>query len=157
MAQEIERKFLVIGEDWRNGAESTVIRQGYLCTDKERSVRIRIAGSEAFHTVKGSMPGLARPEFEYPIPLADADELLGMCQKPLIEKTRYLVMHETWGWIVDVFEGDNSGLVVAEVELETETDDVPLPVWAGEEVTDDPRYQNANLIQNPYRLWAVVE
>ncbi len=157
MAREIERKFLVTGDAWRDAAEKHVIRQGYLGDDATASVRVRVKDDAAFLTIKGRKPGITRAEFEYPIPRADADALLDtLCRRPLIEKTRYTVEYASHIWDIDVFEGDNAGLILAEVELEAETDAVSLPDWAGEEVTDDPRYFNANLIDNPYRRWAAA-
>ncbi len=155
MAQEIERKFLVTGDAWRAGADGTVYRQGYLSTVTERTVRVRRAGEKGYLTVKGISVGASRAEFEYEIPVADADQLLdGLCKRPLIEKTRYRVAHQGLVWEVDVFAGDNAGLVVAEVELEDEAQEVPLPDWVGAEVTGDARYFNANLVARPYATWA---
>mgnify|MGYP003551531168 FL=1 len=118
MAIEIERKFLVSGTDWRAG-ESTLFRQGYLNRDKERTVRVRIAGNQAYLTIKGISTGATRAEFEYEIPVADAGQLLLLCDGPLIEKTRYVVPHAGMLWEVDEFHGANSGLVVAEIELQS--------------------------------------
>ena len=153
MGKEIERKFLVKKDDWR-GPESMLYRQGYLNTNKERTVRVRIAGDTAFLTVKGIAHGATRQEFEYVIPVQDACEMLDqLCEQPLIEKRRYCVTHEGVRWEVDEFFGDNEGLVVAEVELESEEQPFPKPPWLGEEVTNDSRYYNANLVQHPFSRW----
>lgn len=154
MAIEIERKFLVRNDDWRPGAIGTSYRQGYLTIDPERTVRVRIAGDQGFLTIKGKTEGMSRSEFEYPIPLDDAAQLLDtLCLKPLIEKVRYCVTYAKQLWEIDEFAGDNAGLILAEVELETSDQQVELPPWAGEEVTSDARYYNASLSQTPYRDW----
>jgi adenylate cyclase len=151
---EIERKFLVTGDGWRAGAAATPIRQGYLAADSERSVRVRVSGERAFLTIKGTLSGFTRAEYEYEIPVADAHELLdGLCLRPLIEKTRHTLRHAGVEWVVDAFTGDNAGLVVAEVELESEDQAIDLPAWVGAEVTDDPRYLNVNLARHPYSAW----
>lgn len=154
MPKEIERKFLVRNDGWRSGATGLLIRQGYLCTDAERTIRVRTRGDTGTLTIKGAMRGLTRDEFEYPIPRDDADAMLdGLCQRPLIEKTRYVLDHAGVTWEIDVFAGDNAGLVIAEVELRTEHQDVALPPWLGAEVSDDPRYLNVNLFRHPYTRW----
>ena len=154
MGVEIERKFLVRDDGWRRGAEGRVYRQGYLSTDPDRTVRVRLSGGEAYLTVKGRAQGLSRAEFEYAIPAADAADLLDrLCLKPLIEKTRYRIAHGGRVWEVDEFHGENRGLVLAEVELEEPEEEVPLPGWVGREVTEDPRYQNANLVSKPFSRW----
>ena len=154
MGREIERKFLVIGDDWRQRASATTIRQGYLCSLAERSVRVRVAGDRGTLTIKGMAIGATRAEYEYEIPVGDAEELLdGLCERPRIEKTRYRVENEGDTWEVDVFAGDNAGLTVAEIELEDEGQKVVLPRWIGEEVTGDPRYLNANLFKHPFSRW----
>lgn len=155
MAQEIERKFLVKDDSWRAAANrGTAYRQGYLCTERGRVVRVRVKGAQAVLTIKGERIGIAAPEFEYPIPVADAEELLAnLCLHPLIEKVRYEVSHAGLTWEVDVFSGDNEGLVLAEVELESEDQKVELPGWAGAEVSEDRRYSNASLVSYPYRSW----
>jgi adenylate cyclase len=153
MGQEIERKFLVTGSDWRD-APATTYRQGYLSTDKNRTVRVRVAGDRGFLTIKGITVGASRSEYEYSIPVADALEMLAnLCLRPLIEKRRYRVEHGGLTWEVDVFFGDNEGLVLAEVELDDETQQIDLPPWVGREVTGDARFYNANLIRHPYRSW----
>lgn len=152
--REIERKFLVRDDSWRRGAVGVAFRQGYLSSARERTVRVRVAGERAFLTVKGPTEGIARPEWEYPIPLADATAMLDrLCERPLVEKTRYAIAHAGYTWEVDEFHGDNQGLVVAEVELSSETEQPPLPSWIGDEVSSDPRYFNANLVKHPYKTW----
>lgn len=154
MPIEIERKFLVRGDSWRQGAQGTSYRQGYLTVDPERTVRVRIAGDKAFLTIKGKTEGMARAEFEYPIPVAEAAQLLdSLCLRPQIEKVRYRVSYGGHIWEVDEFDGDNKGLIMAEVELESSDQQVELPPWAGEEVTDDPRYYNASLTRSPFTTW----
>lgn len=154
MGTEIERKFLVNGEGWRVGATGTRYRQGYLNADPERSVRIRLAGSRGVLTIKGKATGAERLEFEYPLPQADAEQMLeALCRKPLIEKDRYRVRHAGMTWEVDVFHGENAGLVLAEVELETADQEIDLPPWIDREVTGDPRYFNLYLVQYPYSSW----
>lgn len=155
MATEIERKFLVSGtEDWESICRTrTPIVQGYLATDRERSVRIRTSGEEARLTIKGETRHGARPEFEYDVPTGEAEEILELCKKPLVEKVRYVVDHAGHAFEVDVFSGVNQGLITAEVELQRLDEPVSLPDWIGEEVTDDPRYLNANLVDHPYSMW----
>lgn len=153
MAEEIERKFLVHGDGWRE-VEGEVYRQGYLNTQKERTVRVRVHGERALLTIKGENEGAVRVEYEYEIPLEDANEMLDqLCERPLIEKKRYKIDFNEHVWEVDEFFGDNDGLIVAEVELESEDADFEKPEWIAEEVTDDPRYYNANLVGHPYKKW----
>lgn len=157
MKTEIERKFLVRGDGWRAGATAKPIRQGYLHATKDISVRVRRTGEHAYLTVKGAQVGATRAEYEYEIPAKDADDMLdALCQPPLIEKVRYTVERGGVTWEIDVFEGENAGLIVAEVELESEDQSVALPDWIGAEVTDDPRYLNANLAKNPYSRWSFM-
>lgn len=155
MSKEIERKFLLRNDDWRAGdTPGTVFRQGYLSTVKERTVRVRIAGDKAFLTIKGLPQGIARSEFEYEIPLPDAEAMLDeLCERPFIEKTRYRIEHAGLIWEIDEFTGANTGLIVAEVELDGEHQPVELPGWVGEEVSDDRRYSNSNLVRHPYSSW----
>lgn len=153
MATEIERKFLVIGNDWKQG-DCMRISQGYLNRDKERTVRVRIAGKEAFLTIKGATQGASRAEFEYPIPLEDAQQLIGLCDGPVIEKFRYVLEYKGMTWEVDEFQGANLGLVVAEIELTSEGQDFERPGWVGQEVTEDPRYFNSRLSTHPYAAWS---
>jgi adenylate cyclase len=154
MAREIERKFLVDTALWRATAAGTLYRQGYLSSVKERVVRVRIAGDRGFLTIKGLTTGVSRLEFEYPIPLPDATVMLDqLCERPLIEKTRYREVYADRIWEIDVFHGDSDGLVVAEVEIANPEQKVELPRWAGAEVSNDPRYFNNNLAAHPYRYW----
>ena len=154
MGTEIERKFLLRDDSWKAGAAGKRYRQGYLSAEVERNVRIRIAGDRAFLTVKGRAQGITRLEFEYDVPLADAERMLDeLCLKPLIEKTRYVLVHRGMTWEIDEFAGDNAGLVVAEIELDEEAQEIEFPRWVGREVTDDPRYLNANLVEKPYTTW----
>lgn len=152
MATEIERKFLVVGTKWRQGTE-VPFSQGYLNRDKERTVRVRIAGKVAFLTVKGITTGATRSEFEYQIPVADAEHLLKLSDGPVVEKVRRVIEHEGSTWEIDEFLGENAGLVVAEIELEAEGQAFTKPEWLGREVTDDPRYFNSSLATHPYSRW----
>ena len=152
MGQEIERKFMVKKGVWRD-KKATKYRQGYLSTVKERTVRVRTIEDKGYLTIKGISIGASRMEFEYEIPRQDADSLLDICEKPLIEKNRYKVENGGFVWEVDEFFGENQGLIVAELELENEDQYFPRPDWIGEEVTDEPRYFNANLVKNPYSKW----
>lgn len=154
MPLEIERKYLVTGDAWREQATGRQYRQGYLSSDPERSVRVRLADEQAWLTIKGRSRGAARVEYEYSIPAEQAREMLdSLCLQPLIEKTRYQVVYSGMTWEIDEFSGDNDGLVIAEVELESEEQAFDLPPWAGEDVTGDPRYYNASLIAHPYSQW----
>ncbi|OYQ39471.1 adenylate cyclase [Rhodoferax sp. TH121] len=153
MAVEIERKFLVMGQPWLQ-VPGVVFRQGYLNRDKARTVRVRVAGAVAYLTIKGVSVGATRAEFEYPIPLADAEALLALCEGPLIEKTRHVLTHAGTVWELDVFAGDNAGLVVAEVELLSEDQAFVRPGWLGAEVTQDARYFNSSLAAHPYCRWS---
>ena len=154
MGLEIERKFLVIGTAWQTLAAGALTRQGYLSSAAERTVRVRIAGDQGFLTVKGKSRGLSRAEFEYAIPVEDAAAMLDrLCEKPLIEKTRYRVPFGAHTWEVDEFHGANAGLVVAEVELASADEEPALPPWVGREVSQDARYFNANLVKRPFTTW----
>ena len=152
MSTEIERKFLVRGTDWRQGAPVR-LRQGYLNRDKERTVRVRIAGSRAYLTIKGLTRGVSRPEFEYEIPLQDGEALLTLCDGLPLEKDRYTLQHAGATWEVDEFLGANAGLAIAEIELNDERQEFERPGWLSTEVTDDPRYFNSSLIAAPYGTW----
>jgi len=155
MATEIERKFLVKDDTWRGLGKGSHYRQGYLSTEPDRTVRVRVAAGKGYLTIKGRTVDATRAEYEYVIPLADADTMLDeLCERPLIEKTRYRINQQGLVWEVDEFEGENAGLVIAEVELASADQVVALPDWVGEEVTTDPRYYNANLIANPFSRWA---
>ena len=154
MGIEIERKFLVSGEGWREGATtSTRYSQGYLSRDPARTVRVRIAGDAAFLTIKGATQGATRAEFEYAVPLPDAQQLLALCDGPVVEKIRHLCPFGGMTWEVDEFLGANAGLVVAEIELTAETQSFERPAWLGTEVTADARYVNANLAVRPFGSW----
>ena len=155
MATEIERKFLVKGEQWRSLATGTVYRQGYLSTKKGCTVRVRLVGDRGYLTIKGLSQGISRAEYEYPIPAKDAQEMLdNLCEPPLIEKTRYKIAIAGLIWEVDEFAGENQGLIVAEVELTDENQTIELPDWIDQEVSDDSRYYNVNLAQHPYSQWS---
>ena len=154
MAKEIERKFLVIGDDWRQLAKGTHYRQGYLNSAKERTVRIRTIDDKAYLTVKGPTVGVTRQEYEYEIPHADCVQMLEhLAEKPIIEKTRYKIPFAGLTWEIDEFFGVNAGLIVAEVELASESQAFEKPAWVGEEISSDPRYFNSNLVKNPYTTW----
>jgi len=155
MSQEIERKFLVKGE-FRNLATSQIpIKQGYLCSDPERTVRVRLKGDKGFLTVKGKpdASGLSRYEWEKEIPADDAKDILKICEPGVIDKTRYLVKYGQHTFEIDEFYGENEGLVIAEVELQSENEKIEKPDWLGEEVTGNIRYFNSMLIKNPYKNW----
>lgn len=155
MAIEIERKFLVRDDRWRAQADAGVFySQGYLSTDPQRCVRVRIAGERAWLNIKSALSPLRRLEFEYQIPLADGRQLLQhACVEAPVEKTRYHVSHQGHLWEIDVFEGANAGLVVAELELASEDEPFAAPAWLGDEVSDDARYYNMNLARMPYTRW----
>jgi adenylate cyclase len=153
MPSEIERKFLVTNDSWRGGSPGVRIAQGYLTQDPERTVRVRVAGERAWLTIKGHTEGITRAEFEYPIPEADARELLERCLPSVIDKTRHEVLFGGHLWEIDVFHGKNEGLVIAEVELADESVSPQLPPWVGVEVSSDPRYFNACLAAVPYSEW----
>jgi len=157
MGKEIERKFLLKGNAWQlvtREARGMPVRQGYLCVGPPVAVRVRIAGDKGNVNFKKSALSITRDEFEYPIPVEDAEAMLaGLCEGHVIEKTRYKV---PWGgltWEIDVFSGMNEGLVVAEIELESEDQSFERPEWLGEEVSGDPRYLNTHLSRTPYALW----
>lgn len=155
MPTEIERKFLVKSDAWRTLATGKLYRQGYLSTKKGCTVRVRLVGNQGYLTIKGSTQGISRAEYEYPIPAEDAQEMLeNLCYRPLIEKTRYKIKLAGLIWEVDEFVGENQGLIVAEVELTNENQIIELPDWIGQEVSDDPRYFNANLTQHPFSKWS---
>lgn len=154
MGIEIERKFLVAGDEWRTLGTPVLLRQGYLSLDPERTVRVRIVGESAWLTIKGKNSGAVRGEWEYPIPVQDAAELLErLCTRPLVEKYRRRIEHAGMVWEVDEFLGQNAGLVVAEIELPEAEAGFERPAWVGNEVTDDARYFNSNLIKHPYCCW----
>ena len=155
MSVEIERKFLVKNENWKSSVRSEKsLKQGYLSRAGQVTLRARISGDKAWLTLKGASEGISRLEFEYEIPRADAEAMLArLCADPPIEKTRYLIDHAGHTWELDVFDGANAGLVMAEIELSSEDEAFDLPGWAGDEVSDDPRYYNASLSKNPYKNW----
>ena len=156
MGIEIERKFLVKGDDYKAEAfQVTHIAQGYLNSVPERSVRIRVRGDKGYITIKGITGdnGLSRYEWEKEIPVEDALELLRLCEPGIIDKTRHLVKAGDFTIEVDEFHGDNEGLVMAEVELPDEEATFERPVWLGEEVTGDPRYYNVMLVKHPFKTW----
>lgn len=155
MAIEIERKFLVKGDAWRKQAIGKLYGQGYIATkDEITTVRIRIVGEHSYLTIKGKTEGIGRAEFEYEIPVDDARIMLEtLCDRPVIEKIRYQIKIDNLIWEIDEFLGKNKGLVIAEVELENENQEINLPEWVSEEVTQDLRYYNVNLAKNPYKNW----
>jgi len=154
MGVEIERKFLLTSEDWKENIKSkTAIKQGYLNTDKERTVRVRIRADKGYLTIKGKSNTISRLEFEYEIPFADALELLNLCNKPFIEKQRYEVEYKNHLWEIDVFEGENIGLLFAEIELESIDEAFEIPSWIGEEVSNNNRYHNSSLVKLPFCDW----
>ncbi len=154
MAQEIERKFLLAGDGWRGLAEGVEYRQGYLCAEQARTVRVRIAGDQGFLTIKGAAAGITRSEYEYAIPVEDARALLDtLCPQPQIEKKRYTIPFKGFLWEVDEFFGLNQGLIVAEIELSYENQPFERPEWIGREVTADRRYANAALCIAPFNTW----
>jgi adenylate cyclase len=151
---EIERKFLVDLARLGRLAGGEVLQQGYVATAGLTAVRVRLVANRAWLTLKGEPRGTARSEFEYEIPMQDAREILAEFCGAVIAKTRYRRDYQGHTWEIDVFDGSNAGLVIAEVELDTETDAPALPDWVTEEVTGDPRYYNANLATHPFREWA---
>lgn len=155
MATEIERKFLVLNEDWRDIVKSDAqIVQAYLASNEFSSTRIRIQGDKANINIKSATLGITRTEFEYAIPVVDAQLMIdNLCVKPVIEKTRYMInyMHHTWE--IDIFSGDNEGLIVAEIELSSPDEAFEKPSWLGKEVSNDARYYNVCLVKNPYKSW----
>ncbi len=154
MAKEIERKFLIKNENWKTLVKSQIqIKQGYLNDDPNRAVRIRIKDQKGIITIKGKTTGFSRLEFEYEIPYPDALALLKLCNQPIIEKTRYHVFENDLLWEIDIFEGDNKGLQIVEVELDAEDQKVQTPEWVGQEVTDDSKYYNLSLMTFPYTQW----
>ncbi len=154
MAWEIERKFLVKEELWKPQGEGVRIAQGYLCGTPERTVRVRLKGDRGYLTVKGKNRGISRREFEYEIPKEDAEAMLGLCEAAVIDKMRYSEPMGNHLWEVDVFLGENRGLLLAEIELRHEDEAFQRPQWLGEEVSGDPRYYNSSLSQRPYGSWS---
>ena len=156
MGVEIERKFLVVGDDWRSAvSSSTRIVQGYLASTPEVTVRVRVRAERAYLTIKGRSSGISRSEYEFDIPVADAEAMLtDLAQGPVIEKTRHLLEVDGHTWELDVFAGANEGLVMAEIELGSADEQFTVPSWAGRDVSDDARYYNVNLARTPYSHWA---
>lgn len=154
---EIERKFLVRGEPWRDWGPGVPYQQGYLSRGAHSTTRVRIAGETGLLTIKGKTIGISRLEFEYEVPLAHARSLLALCEGELISKRRWRVEHEGHVWELDVFEGSNAGLVVAELELDAEEERFVRPSWLGREVSDDPRYTNGALSRHPWSIWGRAE
>lgn len=154
MGKEIERKFLVKDNTYKTLAKGVLYYQGFLSTNKERVVRVRVIGKDALLTIKGISYGASRTEFEYSIPVEDAKIMLEeMCEKPIIKKYRYILKYGDMVWEVDEFLEENEGLVIAEVELKDEAQNILLPKWISNEVTHDPRYYNANLVKHPFKDW----
>ena len=155
MGIEIERKFLVTDDSWRQWAgKPTSYRQGYLNKTQKCSVRVRVGDGKAHLNIKSAELGASRSEFEYEVPLADGQQILDrLCTLSVVEKSRYVVAHAGHDWEVDVFDGDNAGLVVAEIELDHVEQEFELPQWTGAEVTDDSRYYNVCLAEHPFKEW----
>ena len=155
MGQEIERKFLVRGDYRSQAYSSSHIVQGYLCSSARCTVRIRLRDDKGYVTIKGKSDaaGLSRSEWEQEIPFKDASEMLALCGKEVIDKTRHLVKAGSHTFEVDEFHGDNEGLVVAEVELGSENEEYERPSWLGEEVTGDRKYYNSHLVDSPFKSW----
>jgi adenylate cyclase len=154
MAQEIERKYLLKGDSWRELSIGSVYCQGYIATKNQVTVRVRIVGQQGYLTIKGPSVKCSRLEFEYPIPVEDAQEMLNtLCEQPLIEKIRYKVQWGGLTWEIDEFDGLNQGLILAEVELNDANQEIELPPWIGEEVSHDHRYFNSYLVKHPFSQW----
>ncbi|NRB40732.1 MAG: CYTH domain-containing protein [Pseudomonadales bacterium] len=153
MALEIERKFLVKNDSWKAGLKPTIFKQAYLNSEPDRTVRVRIAGEEAFLTIKSKTTGISRQEFEYAIPVHEAEQLLKLCETPALEKNRYFLKAGDLTWEIDEFLGLNAGLVVAEIELDSEQQSFDQPAWLGKEVSDDKRYFNSALSLRPFSEW----
>ncbi len=150
MGKEIERKYLLKNNNWKTlVSREIVIKQGYLNSTPERTVRVRVFDDKGVLTIKGKTVGITRKEFEYDIPLSEANELMELCEKPIIEKVRSIVKINDQTWEIDEFKGSNDGLIIAEIELESETLTIDLPEWIGLEVSSDPRYYNSNLAKHP--------
>lgn len=155
MAKEIEHKFLLRNDRWRSQVErSARLRQGYLTSDARCSVRVRVAESQGFLNIKSGTLGIQRSEYEYPIPLAEAEEILDtLCAKPLLEKTRHYLKFDQHLWEIDEFAGENAGLIMAEVELSRIDEPFARPDWLGKDVSHDIRYYNSQLARHPYQTW----
>ena len=156
MAYEIERKFLVTDQTWRaEVSDSVLMLQAYICSDPQSAVRVRTAGERAWLTVKSALTHLKRAEYEYEVPLADAIEMLNLCTRPPLEKVRHSLTHAGRHWVIDEYRGENGGLVVAEIEMDSEDEDFERPAWVGEEVSEDPRYLSVCLYERPYKSWKI--
>jgi adenylate cyclase len=154
MGIEIERKFLVVGDEWKKKGKPFRVMQGYLQRDKECTIRVRVLDDKGFITIKGENSGATRLEYEYAIPVIDALELLDhLCTKPLIDKTRYFLEYKGITWTIDEFHRENEGLVIAEVELKSENQKIEIPSWAVQEVTSDEKYYNSYLSKHPFNSW----
>ena len=154
MAIEIERKFLVDVSKLPMLENGIIIKQGYLPTSNNTVVRVRIKNDTAYLTIKGENDGMSRLEFEYEIPLKDANEMINiLCKKPILSKIRYEIKYHNHIWELDIFKDENKGLIVAEVELQNENEDIQFPVWVKEEVTNQNKYYNSNLIERPFKSW----
>ena len=155
MGTEIERKYTLKNDDWRKEIiRSERMVQGYLAGNERTSVRIRVTGEKANLNIKSATLGIFRQEYEYDLPLADAEKMLDdLCEKPVIDKIRHYISHDGKTWEIDEFSGENEGLIVAEVELESENETFNLPAWVKEEVSHDPRYYNVILVKQPYKNW----
>ena len=156
MPTEIEHKFLLRDDRWRQQVERSVrIRQGYLTSDARCSVRVRVADHQGFLNIKSGTLGIQRSEYEYAIPLIEAEEILDtLCEQPLLEKTRHFIHCGAHVWEIDEFAGANAGLIVAEVELNRPDESFERPDWAGEDVSHDIRYYNSQLARHPYVTWS---
>lgn len=154
MATEIERKFLVIGNDWKRKRRGTPIRQAYLARNSRIALRVRLYGSKSYLSLKARRSGISRDEFEYEISRRDGLHLLRLSTLPVIEKVRYLIRYDGMHWEVDAFGGKNKGLVIAEVELDRQNQRIELPSWVGLEVSHEPRYFNMNLARKPFSQWS---
>lgn len=154
MALEIERKFLVDKNKWKPTGQGTILKQAYLSLDPNPTVRVRIAGKKSFLTIKGRSETISRPEFEYEIPLDDALKMLKLAISNPVEKTRYEVWHENFLWEIDVFSGENEGLILAEIELDSESQEFARPDWILEEVSGDRRFYNSYLSEHPFQEWS---
>jgi len=153
MGKEIERKFLVVGNQFKKLAKGIFYRQGFLCLENDNTIRIRIIDKNAFLTIKSKTQGISRLEFEYEIPFNEATEMLEKLCGKQIEKLRYTIEFEGFSWEIDEFLGENKGLVIAEIELENENQSFKKPSWIGEEVSKELRFYNSQLVINPYKNW----
>lgn len=157
MGIEIERKFLLANDTWRSGAVGEEYCQGYLSQYPNPTIRVRTQGKKAFLTIKSKSIGITRAEFEYEIPFTEAEELFKLCITPLVIKKRYKILYENRTWEIDEFQGQNEGLIIAEIELDKPDAIIKLPPWAGQEISDDPRYANSNLAVHPFIKWLKID